>query len=351
MKRILFALCLVMVVPICGSVQAQVPGTLTYQGYLVRNGVPVSSNKVELVFTIYDAATDGKALWSEDHLGQDAVQVTDGYFTATLGKVKSLTTPPGFFYEQSKSGTAALFLEVTVLSVNGELFNETLSPRTAITSVPFALVCQDALRIEGKSFGERFADLMSLGTSTIKTQSLTVDGKATLTQGVELSQLTYTGDDTGPNQELKKNEDLIATIAQLKADVATLKSASKGTLVLATFANKDYGGMTGTAYCQSQGYSTCVSALIWVEIFFSCDNTCSNVSGSCFTGGSGALTVSKLQIDNCSRPLTVDHCADECYEVGNNQCNDMKNLPWATGTLGTGKTPTGPPIVKCAKIQ
>ena len=64
------------------------PKLISYQGVLNdQSGVPISST-LEISFTIYDAATEGNALWSETQ----NVQVTNGLLDVKLGSVQALTT-------------------------------------------------------------------------------------------------------------------------------------------------------------------------------------------------------------------------------------------------------------------
>ncbi|MER3330082.1 MAG: hypothetical protein RIF34_10930, partial [Candidatus Kapaibacterium sp.] len=61
---------------------AQIPQTMNYQGRLEdNNGDPVSDGNYSIVFTIYDAATNGNSLWTETR----TVTTEDGFFNLTLG--------------------------------------------------------------------------------------------------------------------------------------------------------------------------------------------------------------------------------------------------------------------------
>lgn len=62
---------------------AQIPQTMNYQGRLEDNsGNPVSDGNYTIVFTIYDAATNGNSLWTETR----TVTTEDGFFNLTLGE-------------------------------------------------------------------------------------------------------------------------------------------------------------------------------------------------------------------------------------------------------------------------
>ncbi len=114
---------------------ADVPATMTYHGQLTDGaGQPVDTT-VEATFHIYDAKTGGNEMWSEDF---STLDVNNGAFTAQLGSNQPLT---GVFDGHQ------YWLEV---AINGE----TLSPRTAIDSVPYALranSANDADTVGGKT--------------------------------------------------------------------------------------------------------------------------------------------------------------------------------------------------------
>jgi len=99
------------------AVIAAVPSSITYQGRLLENGVLVNGSKT-MSFGIYDALSDGNALWTT---GDQTITVRQGIYSVGLGPIDSTDLT---------SDTA--YLQVTV---NGEV----LTPRTRLTSVAFAL--------------------------------------------------------------------------------------------------------------------------------------------------------------------------------------------------------------------
>jgi hypothetical protein len=85
-KRRGIVLTFVVVLGITLSTAAAVPGRINYQGQLNdQNGVPVNAT-VSLVFSIYDVASGGTALWSETQ----SIVVSNGVFSVQLGAVVSL---------------------------------------------------------------------------------------------------------------------------------------------------------------------------------------------------------------------------------------------------------------------
>ncbi len=65
---------------------ADVPSEMMFQGYLTDiAGAPLNSS-VAMTVTLYDAETDGNALWSEN----TSVLVENGVFTIHLGEVNPM---------------------------------------------------------------------------------------------------------------------------------------------------------------------------------------------------------------------------------------------------------------------
>jgi hypothetical protein len=107
---------------------AAVPQVLTQQGRLLdKDGNAVDAD-IAFVFTIYDAATAGNALWTETQ----TVSVDAGFYSLRLGEKTAL--PASLF-----DGTKSLYLGVKV----GDDLE--MTPRQVITSVPFAMTAGRAL--------------------------------------------------------------------------------------------------------------------------------------------------------------------------------------------------------------
>ena len=72
------------------TAQAAPPQTISYQGYLASNtGVPVTGTQ-SLMFSLYNVASGGTAVWSET---QPSVAVNNGNFSALLGSVTPIALP------------------------------------------------------------------------------------------------------------------------------------------------------------------------------------------------------------------------------------------------------------------
>ena len=88
MKRTLL-LSVLSLVFICSIqiVRGQVPQTLSYQGVLTdASGAIVPDGKYTLTFKLFDAAEEGKTIWSENQ----QVFIQNGLFTVALGSVSPL---------------------------------------------------------------------------------------------------------------------------------------------------------------------------------------------------------------------------------------------------------------------
>ena len=98
------------------------PGMINYQGKLTDDaGVPVSAT-VSIVFSIYDVATGGTALWTET---QSSVTVQDGIYNVLLGSTNPI--PDAVFDGGDR------WLGVTVET------DSEMSPRQRIASVGYAI--------------------------------------------------------------------------------------------------------------------------------------------------------------------------------------------------------------------
>ncbi|VAX14907.1 Phage tail fibers, partial [hydrothermal vent metagenome] len=120
MRRIKVLLFLILLLFTYVSLLAQVPQTISYQGVLTDNeDNPVSDGDYNILFALYDVATDGTILWTETQ----NVPVTNGIFNVILGKVSPLDIS---FADQYWLG----------VSIEG---GSELTPRTELTSSAYSL--------------------------------------------------------------------------------------------------------------------------------------------------------------------------------------------------------------------
>jgi len=108
---------------------AQIPRTVSYQGYLTDTGTgdPVDSSPgtVSMTFTIYDALSLGTSQWTETQ----NVAVNQGVYSVIFGAIPANPLTATFDTDY--------YLEIEVETTPGVY--ETLLPRQALTSVPYAI--------------------------------------------------------------------------------------------------------------------------------------------------------------------------------------------------------------------
>lgn len=112
---------------VAGPAFAAVPHRLTEQGRLFDSAGTPLTGTVSVVFTIYDAASGGHALWSEPQ----SIPLDDGYFSAEIGVV---TPFPAGLWDGS-----VRYVGVKVGA------DPEMAPRHATASAAYALVAGDAV--------------------------------------------------------------------------------------------------------------------------------------------------------------------------------------------------------------
>lgn len=120
-----------------GTVRAQIPYTISYQGILTNVAVPpavVPDGNYNLGFSLYPVSAGGSAYWTETH---NNVPVAEGRFWVELGSVSPLWMVPF---------NAPYFLGITV---NGG----TELPRIPLTASAYSLCSHRVVTIEGASGG------------------------------------------------------------------------------------------------------------------------------------------------------------------------------------------------------
>ena len=102
-----------------------VPNTINFQGALKdADGVPVNETQF-MEFRIYDSATNGSLLWSEQHL---SVTISDGIFNVELGE----TTPFVNLFDNAE------------LYITFYFGGEEMAPRQQLLAVPYAMQADEA---------------------------------------------------------------------------------------------------------------------------------------------------------------------------------------------------------------
>ncbi len=136
---------------------AQVPNKIGYQGRLLKADGSPEAGQHSLSFKIFDLASGGSALWTEDQ----TVSLSDGYYAVQLGSVTALS--PAVFSGGDR------YLE---LAVDGTA----LSPRQAIDSVPFALLANTSTNLSGGTVNATSVTVGGANGTSIGSGGISVGG-------------------------------------------------------------------------------------------------------------------------------------------------------------------------------
>ena len=86
MKKSVILLAMLLVLTVSWAARAEAPPFMPIQGVLTDNAGDPVDGETDMVFTLYDAAGEGTALWTETQ----TIMVEDGFFTAYLGDIEDL---------------------------------------------------------------------------------------------------------------------------------------------------------------------------------------------------------------------------------------------------------------------
>ena len=120
-----------------------VPGFLNYQGRISDNSLEWTSGVETMEFALYTHATGGSSIWSEN-LG---VVIENGYYSVVLGT--------SFPLELALFDGSELWLGITY----GD--NAEMTPRTRITSVPYAMRAGLASELDSDTLDEYLSDYIT----------------------------------------------------------------------------------------------------------------------------------------------------------------------------------------------
>ncbi len=126
----LLLLALVASLSVFGSIAAQTPDTLDFQGRITDlSGVPIDTTGLSTTFNLYK---DGVSVWNETQ----SINVVDGVFNVHLGAVSPLDSMP--------------FNEAMELGITFGKFAE-MTPRTPLTSAAYAFATRGMWAVEAKN--------------------------------------------------------------------------------------------------------------------------------------------------------------------------------------------------------
>jgi len=136
------AMALAVVLMVVARMAQAGPGTITYQGSLLRSDGTAVDGSYAMQFWLYDAATGGIMRWTET---ESAVEVAGGLFSVTLGD----GSPFGTLFTTYSD----LWLQVAVdFNRNGTFAaDETYAPRQKLAGAAWALSAKDAEGLRGRS--------------------------------------------------------------------------------------------------------------------------------------------------------------------------------------------------------
>lgn len=111
------------------NVRGEIPRKINYQGVLTDlSGSPMPDGQYQMIFKIYNAATGGTPLWTEEWKEGAKVTLNGGLFNVLLGTIN----PINLLFD------VAYWLEVQVYNTNTGLY-ETFLPRNELASAGYAL--------------------------------------------------------------------------------------------------------------------------------------------------------------------------------------------------------------------
>jgi hypothetical protein len=112
------------VVSMCGSLHAQIPAKISYQGYIVKEDGTPYNDVVNMDVRLFDAETGGRQIWYEPH----TATVRSGVFSVILGSRISL---------DNLTFDRPYWLEVIV---NEQI----MTPRSLLSAAPYSMTAREA---------------------------------------------------------------------------------------------------------------------------------------------------------------------------------------------------------------
>lgn len=164
------------------STQAQIPGTLSYQGILMQSDgiTPISDGAHSIVFGFYTVSSGGSALFSRTVL----VTTAKGLYSCIIGGSTGLNAPFNTT-EMVQVGSQQIFVGIAV-DGGGEL-----APRAQLTPAAYAFQAQSAYNMSSGTVGGS----VEINTSgDISTTGFTTHGEASV--GVKTCLITGTTDNS-----------------------------------------------------------------------------------------------------------------------------------------------------------
>jgi hypothetical protein len=154
----IFASLLILVFVFQSFVNAAIPLEINYQGKLNNAaGTPVTDGLYNIKFKLYTTASGGTAIWSEDKISTNKVQITKGLFSTMLGSVSSLS---------SVDFNQTLYLGVEIGGAGTPTWDGEMSPRKKMGSVPSSFNSDKLDNIDSTEFAQLSKDNNFTATNT-----------------------------------------------------------------------------------------------------------------------------------------------------------------------------------------
>ena len=219
------------------STAQAVPMQLSQQGRLVDSSGAAAAGNHNLTFRLYNASTGGTLLWNETV----STNFTNGYYSVVLGS-DTINNP----LEDSVLESGDLFIEIEIDS------DGPLTPRSAVTSTPFARVAGKAQSADWGGLTSIPSDIDDGDDDTVGALSCSV-GEQPVYNGSGVWECGNPVDDVDADNRLAALETLIATLqsdlATTQSDLATTQSdlaAAQGDLTTANSTISSLQSSVGT---------------------------------------------------------------------------------------------------------
>lgn len=131
MKKSILLICMGLILLSSAIIKAEVPGTISYQGYYKDSNGDPKNGDANVVFRLYTEITDGTKVWEENQ----NVTFTDGYFNVQLGINTSLA---------DIDFSVPYFISTQVGTI-------LMSPRQQLNSVPYSLYAKKSATVDDNS--------------------------------------------------------------------------------------------------------------------------------------------------------------------------------------------------------
>ena len=185
-----------------GAAIGQIPRTFSYQGALTQDGSPVSDGNHTITVSLYQEMSGGSPMYSETQ----SVQVTGSVFSMIVGSSTPIPASLDFSQEYWLS-----------LSIDG---GTEMTPRTALTSVPYAM--RSLIAEEATSLAPGATGVVTSLNGKEGILTLQGGGATTVTQNGNTITISSSGGGSGSGIQGVQNTDATLSIQNPNGPVATI---------------------------------------------------------------------------------------------------------------------------------